>query len=286
MRWGICLIVRLAWFQQASPSRSGPAQFCARRLTSPANLLEPGFGFCYDSFMKADSIETTFKVLSSDKLIYGPIDLVTLIQWVQERRVQRETWLHLETANKWVAAGVMEVLLPAFDALTEATEEVVVAAEATPVVTIDEMRGFERFAPYSNEELALLLTFCELMMAAKGELIIKKGDLSDSMFLVLSGQVRARIRLGEHDTSLGTMDPGELFGEVAMLSQTARSADVVAEAPTRLLRLTSDRFQEMMSEHSQLAAKMLFNISRLLATRLSERNVQLQKDLASSFVWR
>ena len=82
------------------------------------------------------------------------------------------------------------------------------------------------------------------------------------------------------------MHPGELFGEVAMLSQTPRSADVVAEVPTRLLRLTSERFQELISEHCQLAAKMLFKISRLLATRISQRNDDLQKDLASSFVWR
>jgi sulfate permease, SulP family len=82
------------------------------------------------------------------------------------------------------------------------------------------------------------------------------------------------------------MEPGELFGEVAMLSQTARSADVVAEAPTRLLRLSSERFQELMADHSRLAARFLFNIARLLATRMSQRNDALQKDLASSFVWR
>ncbi len=236
--------------------------------------------------MQLDSTEVAFNVLSSDNLIYGPIDLATLVQWVKERRVQRETWVHLETANKWVAAGAMDALRPQFDNLGEAPEGGAVAASAASQVTVDELRGFERFAPYSNEELALLITFCDLVASAKGELIIKKGDLSDSMFLVLSGQVRARIRVGEHDTSLGTMEPGELFGEVAMLSQTARSADVVAEAPTRLLRLTSERFQELMSEHPPLAAKMLFNISRLLATRISERNNQLQKDLASSFVWR
>lgn len=236
--------------------------------------------------MQLDSTEAVFKVLSSDNLIYGPIDLATLVQWVQERRVQRESWIHLETANKWVAAGAIDALQSEFDALTEAPEEVPSSTAALSALTIDELRGFERFAPYSNEELALMITFCELVTAAKGDLIIKKADLSDSMFLVLSGQVRARIRVGDHDTSLGTMDPGELFGEVAMLSQTPRSADVVAEAPTRLLRLTSERFQELMSEHSTLAAKMLYNMSRLLAARISQRNDQLQKDLASSFVWR
>jgi CRP-like cAMP-binding protein len=236
--------------------------------------------------MQATSADAVFKVLSSDNLIYGPIDLATLVQWVRERRVQRESWVHLETENNWVAAGSINALQPEFDALAEVPKAVPSAEAASPAITLDELRGFERFAPYSNEDLTLLLTFSELVTAEKGDLIIKKGDLSNSMFLVLSGRVRARLRVGGHDTSLGTMEPGELFGEVAMLSQTARSADVVAEAPTRLLRLTSERFQEMMSDHSRLAARMLYNMSRLLATRMSQRNDQLQKDLASSFVWR
>jgi CRP-like cAMP-binding protein len=236
--------------------------------------------------MQETSSDAVFKVLSSDNLIYGPIDLATLVQWVRERRVQRGSWVHLETSNTWVAAESINGLQPEFDALAGTPGAAPATDVASPVITLDELRGFERFAPYSNEDLALLLPFCELVTAEKGDLIIKKGDMSDAMFLVLSGQVRARIRVGGHDTSLGVMEPGELFGEVAMLSQTARSADVVAEAPTRLLRLTSERFQELMSNHSQLAARILYNIARLLATRMSQRNQQLEKELASDFVWR
>ena len=236
--------------------------------------------------MQVDSSAAVFKVLSSDNLIYGPIDLPTLVQWVQERRVQRETWVLLETSNDWVAAGSINALQPEFDALAASAEVAPSAESNSPQITIDELRGFERFAPYSNEDLALLISFCELVTAAKGDLIIKKGDLSDSMFLVLSGQVRARLRVGGIDTSLGTMEPGELFGEVAMLSQTARSADVLAEKSSRLLRLSAERFQEMITNHPQLAARLLFNIARLLASRMSQRNQELQKDLASSYVWR
>jgi hypothetical protein len=235
--------------------------------------------------MQMDSAEAVFKVLSSDNLIYGPINLATLVQWVQERRVQKETWVHWETANDWVAAGAIEVLRPEFDAIGQ-TREPAAAPTTGTAITLEELRSFDRFDPYSNEELVVLVDFCEVVTAAKDDLIIRKGELSDAMFLVVSGQVRARIRVGGHDTWLGTMEPGEVFGEVAMLSQTARSADVVAEAPTRLLRLSAARFQELMSAHSKLAVRLLYNMSRLLATRLSQRNDELQKDLASSFVWR
>ncbi len=235
--------------------------------------------------MQPDSADTLFKVLSSDNLIYGPIDLATLVQWVRERRVQPQTWVYQETVNHWITACSIEALKPEFDSRAEVPPAP--AAEVrSESVSLEELRKFERFDPYSSEDLSLLLSFCDVVTAAEDDLIIRKGDMSDSMFLVVSGQVRARLRVGGHDTSLGMIGPGELFGEVAMLSQTARSADVVAEGPTRLLRLTSDRFQELMYDHSELAARLLYNISRQLATRLSQRNQELQKDLASSFVWR
>lgn len=236
--------------------------------------------------MSPDSEGCVYKVLSTDNLIYGPIDLATLVQWVRERRVQRESWIHWESANDWVAAGSLEALQPEFESLADNTQPESAQAVSSEGLTVSELRGFERFAPFSNEELELLVAFSELVTANPGEVIIKEGDMSDSLFLVLSGQVRARIRVGGIDTVLGTMLPGELFGEVAMLSQTARSADVVADQPTRLLRLTSGRVQRLMADQPALAAKILFNIARLLATRISSRNVELHKDLAASFVWR
>jgi hypothetical protein len=232
--------------------------------------------------------DAVYKVLSSDNLIYGPINLATLVQWVQERRVLRETWVHWETEKDWVAAGAIDALQSEFSAielLPHATPVETTAANTT-TVALEDLRGFQRFAPYSNEDLAILIKFCDVVMAKQGDVIIKHLDLSDSMFFVISGKVRARIRVGGHDTSLGVMEAGEVFGEVAMLSQTPRSADVVAEGPTRLLRLTSERFHQLMDEHSRLAARLLYNMARLLATRLSDRNKEMQKDLASAFVWR
>ena len=235
--------------------------------------------------MQGKSSDKIFKVLSTDRLLYGPIDLEMLVQWVGEQRVQPETWIHSETLDSWITAGNMEELHSHFVALAEVDGEEQDSAAGQNVVTVEDLREFERFAPYSNEELTLLLSFCEVVVAAKGDVIIKKGDLSDSLFLILAGEVRARMLVGSSDNSLGMMHPGELFGEVAMLSQTARTADVVAEAPSRLLQLTSERFQQIIAEHPSLAAKMLFNLARLLATRMTQRNEQLQKDLTTPYAW-
>ena len=62
-------------------------------------------------------------------LICGPVDLETLMHWVGEGRVQRDTWIHWETANDWVAAGDIEELEATFSSMPAETEE---AAEPKP----------------------------------------------------------------------------------------------------------------------------------------------------------
>jgi CRP/FNR family cyclic AMP-dependent transcriptional regulator len=220
--------------------------------------------------MQTNIANDVLKVLSSDNRVYGPIDFPTLVQWVRERRVQPDTWIHSESANGWFAAGSLPELQSVFAGLSSTSQNKPAAEKSLGDVAVEELRKFERFAPYSNEELSLLIQFCDVLMVVKDDVIIKKGDLSDSLFLILSGRVRARLKAGGSDTSLGVMEPGELFGEVAMLSQTPRSADVIAEGPTRLLQLTSEHFQELMRDYPALGAKILYNISRLLATRLAE----------------
>src|SRR6187455_1096522 len=95
-------------------------------------LIELGYRSEQHSRMQAECAEAVYKVLSSDNLIYGPIDLATLVQWVQERRIQRETWVHWETAKDWVAAGSIDALQPEFDALGEVPEAARAADAALP----------------------------------------------------------------------------------------------------------------------------------------------------------
>src|SRR5213082_674762 len=159
--------------------------------------------------MARNSIDPVFKVLSSDDLVYGPVDLPTLVQWMQERRVLRETWIHSQAANDWVPAGQMEELKSLFEAQDSQPQIDDAPAPPEAGASVDDLRAFERFAPYSNDELKRFLDYCDVVTAQQGELIIKKGDLSDAMFLVLSGEVRARLKVGGHDNSLGNIGAGE-----------------------------------------------------------------------------
>ena len=51
--------------------------------------------------MKRNYAEELYKVWAHDNQVYGPIDLALLIQWVEESRVFRDSWVHLQSRNEW-----------------------------------------------------------------------------------------------------------------------------------------------------------------------------------------
>jgi CRP-like cAMP-binding protein len=106
------------------------------------------------------------------------------------------------------------------------------------------------------------------------------------MYFLLDGTVRARLLVGLDDKTLARIAPGEFFGEMAMFTQSPRSADVVAETNARLLRFGADSFHRLIKENPEAAAPMLFAIARTMANRIWEDNTRFQREVAADFVWR
>ena len=102
--------------------------------------------------------------------------------------------------------------------------------------------------------------------AAAGTAITRAGDASDSAFFVLGGRAVAGVTSGEgaHRT-LSSMAAGDLFGEIAALTGSARTADVVAEEDTTLLEVPAETLRRLMAipEFSQLVlGKMTERLAR------------------------
>src|SRR5437764_7352873 len=66
-----------------------------------------------------DYDQETYRVWASDNQVYGPIPLPTLVQWVQEARVFRDTWVYLEASQEWRPANKIDPLRDYFPPGTE-----------------------------------------------------------------------------------------------------------------------------------------------------------------------
>jgi CRP-like cAMP-binding protein len=69
---------------------------------------------------------------------------------------------------------------------------------------------------------------------------------------------------------------GECFGEIALFDQGPRSADVVANKESVLLKVSSDAFDKLRREAPELSAPILFAISKTLAARIRADNKRIK----------
>src|SRR6185437_2897729 len=98
--------------------------------------------------------------------------------------------------------------------------------------------------------------------APAGELVLSRWQTSRDMYVVLAGAVRVE----GADATLGRLLPGQFFGELAALDWgasfgRARSADVIADQPTRLLRMDWHLTDQLMKDAPRFAG-MIEQVAR------------------------
>jgi monovalent cation:H+ antiporter, CPA1 family len=97
------------------------------------------------------------------------------------------------------------------------------------------------FAALDPAKRAKLCRLLRARLAVPGEVIVRKGDHGGDMFIISSGAVE--VRLASQPVRLGS---GAFFGELALLDNQPRSADVVALGYCQLLRLSSRDLNRLM----------------------------------------
>lgn len=127
--------------------------------------------------------------------------------------------------------------------------------EVTPEEIADRLREVEMLSPLPHEAFHTLAAAAKVHFYSKGEAIINRGTLGESMFVVHSGSVT--VRLPDTDTTgwqqIAQLGPGSVFGEMALLTGEVRTADVVAASDVVALEMGKDSLQPVLSGHPDLA---------------------------------
>jgi SulP family sulfate permease len=153
------------------------------------------------------------------------------------------------------------------DGLLEgATEEVAaVAAAGNPVVAGDGSRDTPAGLPLR------LGTYLERVELPEGTVLIRQDDPPDDVFVLESGRLRVELVTPEGTRMrLRTVRPGVVVGEIAMYTGVPRTADVVAETPCVVLRLSRASIERLEADEPELAAALHRWLARTLAERLDD----------------
>jgi CRP/FNR family cyclic AMP-dependent transcriptional regulator len=123
------------------------------------------------------------------------------------------------------------------------------------------LRTTSLFAGFTDEQLEAVPQAAIPRKFAAGDMIVKEGERgARSLFVVLEGEVE--IRVG--GKVLRTDGPGCYFGEMALLTDEPRSADVVARSEVTALQLSRDHLRGLIHSNPDVALAMLAEMSRRL----------------------
>jgi CRP/FNR family transcriptional regulator, cyclic AMP receptor protein len=105
-----------------------------------------------------------------------------------------------------------------------------------------------------------------------GEVVVDFGDETDDVFFVVDGALRVVMRtaLG-HEAILNELGPGEIFGELAAIDGSPRSANVTVLRRTSLCAVPANAFIELVLNSPALGRRLL----RILAARLRAKDERL-----------
>ncbi|HET7095742.1 MAG TPA: cyclic nucleotide-binding domain-containing protein [Casimicrobiaceae bacterium] len=142
------------------------------------------------------------------------------------------------------------------------------------------LRRVPFFGGLDAAKLKLLAFTSRPLKFAPGEYLIKKGDASDSAYVILEGEAEVMGETGEGEFVVAVLRSNELIGEMGVIRNRPRGATVRAKTPVRALRIASDVFLGLISENPECA----LDVMRQLSARIDASNVRLaaaQRELES-----
>ena len=122
------------------------------------------------------------------------------------------------------------------------------------------LQNVDVFSEVPTEQLAFLAAIAEEVSLEEGEAVYVEDEPSDSMYLVLEGEVR--LHRGPTDVTVARSK--EAFGTWALFDDETRVASATCRTEARLLRLDKDDFIEVLADNVQITQGVLKAIVRRL----------------------
>jgi hypothetical protein len=204
---------------------------------------------------------------------YGPVELPVLIDWINDERVVPDTWVFARSAGNWQRAAEIPELKNHFSLKLTAVPDATSRVGIKP----GSLRRIKILADLKDAQLAHLAEYMELQEVTQWSVLFNQGDTSDAMFLVLGGELRARTVVSGKETILATFGPGDFFGDMALFDHGPRSADVIANVDSTLLKISSVAFDRLTREAPALATPFLQATARTLSARIRADNKRLTR---------
>ena len=124
-------------------------------------------------------------------------------------------------------------------------------------MNLNDLRKSPLFEGLSDEELQQLMDMAEPLSLRAGEILIKQGEMGDSAYVVISGEFEIQKQAGQSLIKIDVRNPGDVVGEMALLSQAPRNATVIAKTDGETLCIPKEAFEKLLSSSTTASLAVL-----------------------------
>ena len=141
-----------------------------------------------------------------------------------------------------------------------------------PPVSTALLRNVPLLSLLSDAELALLARVVARKSYARGSQILVAGNPTDSLYILISGRVKVFMSdLDGKEVILAILEPNEFVGEMGLIDNSPRSANVVALEPCEVVCIAKPDFKRCLADNFDMA----MTVMRGLVKRLREADNQI-----------
>lgn len=137
------------------------------------------------------------------------------------------------------------------------------------VQAITHNHSVDAFSPtLSAFQWELLSSYIQPFSVMQGQVLIEKGALDRTLYLVETGGLSVHFEDGKGRVRLAMVGPGSAVGEGAFFTRQPRNATVQAAGPGKIWCLTPIRYTELTNRHPAVALEIAMALGALVSRRL------------------
>lgn len=150
--------------------------------------------------------------------------------------------------------------------------------EKDQVEKLSKIEIFSDLSPTASEDKRILEELASLLLEKKfkkGEMIIREGDMGDTLYILASGSVQVlRNTLGDEKYAVVNLkaEQNVFFGEVALIDSDKRSASVMALEDCKTWVLTGNDYEKICEKEPRFGYLVTFRIAKRIASTLRNTN--------------
>jgi CRP/FNR family cyclic AMP-dependent transcriptional regulator len=125
---------------------------------------------------------------------------------------------------------------------------------------IDLLKGVPLFAGCSKAELEALAVTADELDVREGTVLTREGKPGREFFVLIEGTVD----VSRDGTKIAELGAGDWLGEIALLTESPRTATATATTPARILVVTDRAFRNVVEKMPSIALKVLATVAERL----------------------